>query len=113
MSRRCHVIFFVLLGLVGPRMSAEEPAKTPAAVEMVARFHDGTTLRKAILQESVPISTRYGKLTVPVGDIRRIDFGLHIAADTADKIEQAVRNLGSSKFPLRDAASKELVAHGF
>lgn len=113
MSRSCQVMLFVLLSLGALPMLADEPGKSPAPVEMVARFHDGTTIRKAALQESIPITTRYGKLMVPVGDIRRIEFGLHISSETAQKIEEAVRNLGHAKFPLRDAASKELVAHGF
>lgn len=113
MTRRFRgMVCVFLLGAVP--IVADEAAKTPpATVEMVARFHDGTTIRKAVLQESVLITTRYGKLTVPVGDIRRIEFGLHISEETVQKIDEAIRNLGSDKFPLRESASKDLVALGF
>jgi hypothetical protein len=76
-------------------------------------FHDGTVIRKAIIEDNVEIVTRFGKLTVPVRDIRRIEFGLHLGAETSRQIEEAVRQLGSDKYEQRQAATKQLVALGF
>ena len=112
MTRRIQGMLLLLLGSLP--ILADEATKSPLpTVEMVARFHDGTTIRKAVLQDGVAIATRYGKLTVPFGDIRRIEFGLHIPDETAQKIDEAVRNLGSDQFQRRDTASKELIALGF
>jgi hypothetical protein len=87
-----------------------KPAAKPA--EVMAVFHDGTTIRKAVLQDGVEITTKYGKLAVPVGDVRRIEFGPHVSDDTAKKIDDLIKQLGSDQFPQREAASKELIALG-
>src|SRR6476619_5550763 len=112
MSRRFLGMSVLLLACLP--VLADEAAKGPLpTVEMVARFHDGTTIRKATLQDSITIQTRYGKLNVPFADIRRVEFGLHVPEESAQKIEAALRSLGSDKFAEREAASKELVAQGF
>jgi hypothetical protein len=90
-----------------------EPAKPDAKpAEVLAVFNDGTTIRKAVLQDNVEIATKYGKLTVPVADVRRIDFGLHVTEETTKKVETLIKQLGGDEFAQREAASKELVAVG-
>jgi hypothetical protein len=74
---------------------------------------DDTTVRRAVLQDSVEITTKYGKLAVPVGDIRRIEFGLHLSEETGKKVAEALKQLDSDNFARREAASKELVALGY
>ncbi len=109
---RCHWMVLALLGPL-PALGNNEGKKSPAATEVEARFHDGTTIRKVLLFESVELATKYGKLTVPVGDIRRIEFGFRQTEEIAQKVAEAMGNLGSAKLTQREAAGKELVALGY
>ena len=99
----------ILLGAAGPT-AADDKADKPA--EIAAYFHDGTVIHGAVVRESVEITTRFGKLAVPLGEIRRIEFGHRVPADVAGKIEDAIKRLGHEQFLQREAAGKELVGHG-
>ena len=99
----------MLLGAAGPT-AADEKGDKPA--EIAAYFHDGTVIHGAVVRESIEIATRFGKLTVPLGEIRRIEFGHRVPADVAAKVEDAIKRLGHEQFPQREAAGKELVGHG-
>jgi hypothetical protein len=76
------------------------------------RFTDGSGARVFILQESIDIVTRYGKLTIPARDIRKIEVGFRPTEGTEKKIEEAIKQLGSDTFAQREAASKELAKMG-
>src|SRR5215471_1018824 len=60
----------------------------PGAVEV--RFTDDSVLKLTLRDERIPLTTPYGKLLVPVADIRRIEFGWRVADDVARRIETAV-----------------------
>lgn len=96
----------------GDKSSAKPPTRTPpkdaGAVEV--RFTDSSTLRLSLREERIEITTRYGKLQVPVGDIQKIDFATRIPDDVAAKIETAIANLGSPKYNLRETAQADLLA---
>src|SRR5947209_3225758 len=74
------------------------------------RLADGSRVRMRILQGSLDIETKYGKLTTPISDLRRVEFGIRPAV--VNKIEEAVKRLGHSSFQERDSAMKELIATG-
>ena len=78
----------------------------------VHRFHDGTVIRQAQLREGVVVVTRFGRLTVPAAEVRRIEFGRHVPAEVARQVEEAVKQLGSDEYKQREAAAKRLVALG-
>jgi hypothetical protein len=110
---------FLCLGIVVSALGAggqvasdarSEPAKPN---EVAAFFHDGTIVRHIVLHGDVQITTKYGKLTVPVSDIRRVEVGFRLPEDVAQRIDAAVKQLGSEQFPAREGAEKELVAIGF
>lgn len=107
MSSLLPLSALVLLLGAGP---AEKPADKPA--EIAAYFHDGTVIHGAVVRDSIEITTRFGKLAVPLGEIRRIEFGHRVPADVADKIDDAIKRLGHEQFPQREAAGKELIALG-
>jgi hypothetical protein len=114
MTRFYCVLSPSLLLATWPALADNEPAKKPqTTIEVVVRLHDGTTIRKAVIEDKLELVTKYGKLTVPVGDLRRIEFGLHLSEETAAQVARAIRNLGSDKFAEREMASKELVALAF
>jgi hypothetical protein len=56
--------------------------------------------------------TKYGKLTVPIREIRRIDFGLHLPEGVGPQIEAAIKQMGSSTYKQREGAVKDLVDLG-
>jgi hypothetical protein len=89
-----------------------EPGQEPAPNEVTAIFHDGTVIRRVVLPGSVELTTRYGKLTIPVKDIRRIEFGFRLSAEMAKQVEEGIQALGSKDFRQREAASKQLAALG-
>src|SRR5262249_49886153 len=62
-------------GKEGEKKEAEKPAD-PSAVE--ARFADGSSLKITLKEEKVELVTPYGKLSIPVADIRRIDFATRL-----------------------------------
>jgi hypothetical protein len=65
-----------------------------------------------ILQENLTVQTRYGKLSVPVRDVRRVEFALHLSPADIGRIEDAIGKLGSVQFAEREKATAELVRLG-
>jgi hypothetical protein len=110
-SVRWAVLVLVLSFTCG--RAADEAKPGPAKPnEVLALYHDGTKLRLIFLQEELEVVTKYGKLTVPTRDIRRIDFGFRMSDETARKLDEAMKHLASDNFPLREAAQKDLLALG-
>jgi hypothetical protein len=86
--------------------------KEPPAAQAEVRLGDGSLVRMTILQENLEVMTKYGKLTVPFRDIRRIDFGLHLPDGAAPQIQAAISRMGSSVYKQREGAIKDLVDMG-
>ena len=86
----------------------EAPRSQPAEV----RLNDGSLVRMTVLQESVDIMTKYGRLTIPLSDIRRIDFGLHLPDGVEPQIQGAIKQMGSDTYRDREDAVKQLVSFG-
>lgn len=76
------------------------------------RFCDGSLVRMTLLQDDLEIMTKYGKLTVPFRDVRRIDFGLHLPEGVGEHIDHSIKQLGSETYKDRDEAVKHLVHFG-
>ena len=88
---------------------AVKPAK-PAGLEV--HFTDDSHLKVKLREEKIDLVTPYGKLAIPVSDVRRIDFATRMPDDVAKKVEAAIANLGKEDFKTREAASAELIALG-
>jgi hypothetical protein len=101
-----------LLALTAAAQDKPTEAPRPGPAEVTVRLDDGTVIRKATLRDGVVVVTRFGKLTVPAAEIRRIEFGFRLPADVAREVESAVRQLGSDEYPQREVAGKRLVALG-
>ncbi len=84
------------------------PAPAPGAVEV--RFTDDSILKLTLREDRVELKTPYGKLLVPVADIRHIEFATRLSPDVARRVRIAVANLGSTEFRLREEATAELLA---
>jgi hypothetical protein len=110
-----YVLSFTLLGLalvLGGAFAAppDDKEKEKPAQGTVAdlTMGDGSTVRVALVSESVELETKYGKLKIPAGDVHRIEFAYRVPDEVAKKVAAAVKQLGSVEFEKREAASKEL-----
>jgi hypothetical protein len=65
-----------------------------------------------LLQDKVELETRYGKMSVPVDEVRRIEFAFRLSAEDARRIEDAAQRLGDADFNRREKALKELIEIG-
>jgi hypothetical protein len=106
-----------LLALIGAVLTttaafAQEAAPRERPCQAEVRFSDGSLVRMNILQENIEIQTRYGKLTVPLGEVRRIEFGLHVPGEVDQQIHQSIKLLGSDVFKERDVATRDLLQVG-
>jgi hypothetical protein len=102
--------WFVALAAVATASAADnpEPPQTRAPGIVEARFTDGSVLKLTLKAARVEVVTPYGRLTVPVGEIQRIDFATRLADDMARRIDEAVANLAHPQFTTREAATAEL-----
>ncbi|MGE3805063.1 MAG: hypothetical protein AB7K24_10365 [Gemmataceae bacterium] len=80
--------------------------------EVMARFSDGSVIQRAVIADDLVLVTRFGKLTIPFKEIRRIDMGRRTSPERAARIKAALARLGSTDFNEREAASRELVELG-
>jgi len=83
------------------------PTGLPGEVDI--HFLNGSTVRMIIHSDQLEIATAYGKLAVPVKDVRAIEFGLHFPEGVEGKIETAIKKLGSSDYRERETATKDLI----
>src|SRR5262245_5933732 len=99
MSAPRHGIASLCLLVVSISAPAEEKRPVPRdrPAEVTAVFRDGSVLKGVTLSGSVELTTRCGKLTVPLADVQRAEFGLRASATESRKIEQAVARLRSEK----------------
>jgi len=79
----------------------------PRAVEV--QFSDDSILKLVLRDERIELNTRFGKLLIPVTDVRRIEVGLRLPEDVTKRIESAINNLGSTQVREREAAAAELL----
>jgi hypothetical protein len=96
---------------------AEPPqdlAKTPAVKQAEAEvfFADGSVVRVVLLHDFIDVMTKYGKLTIPTRDIRKIDFGVHLSEGVRQRIEDGIKQLGSDVYRQRQDAVRQLVGLG-
>jgi hypothetical protein len=89
-----------------PSASASRSAAAPA-VEM--KLMDDSTVKAVLRDPQLELETKYGKLQIPVAEIRRIEFGLRLSDDVNKRVEAAVADLGHSEYRRRQAATTELL----
>src|SRR5262245_37596534 len=113
MGRKPCVALSLIIALlaVSTRSLAQEstpPASTSRPSSAEVRFADGSIVRMTLLQESIDVQTKYGKLTIPVNEIRKVEFGLHVPPEVQSQLTQSIKRLGSEVYKERDAAGKDL-----
>jgi hypothetical protein len=111
-----HFSTWVLLStiIVTGASSAQDtpPPDAGKSVEAEVHFADGSMVRAVLLHENLEVMTKYGKLSIPVRDIRRIDFGQHLSEGVRQRVEEAIKQLGSDTYRQRQEAVKQLIALG-
>jgi len=107
---------------VGP-VPAVEPVPATKATEtdgqqatynglVDVRFADGSTLKLTLKQDSYDLATPYGKLTIPAKEMRLVEMAPRVPDNVATQIEEAVANLESPQFEIREKAMADLVKIG-
>jgi hypothetical protein len=92
----------------GGREPTKDREKQAAGVTGDLTCADTSTVRITLVNETVELETKYGKLTIPAADVQRIEFAFRLPGDVARKITAAVKRLGDSSFEEREAAGKVL-----
>ena len=81
-------------------------------VKAVLKMDDGSTVRVTVDTPAVELQTKYGKLSIPLADVKRIDFAHRIPPDKRDAIHDAAANLAHGDYRTRAKAQECLVSHG-
>ena len=77
-----------------------------------AKFADGSVVMVTVAEASVAINTKYGKLTVPLSEIKKIDLGFRYPDGMAEKVRAAMDDLGAGDYKTREEAQKKLIGYG-
>lgn len=106
------VCWFAILTPSVSSAPAEEPSPSKpsvrAGVPIDAHLIDGSRIKMTLREETIEITTRYGKLTVPVVDIQKVDFATRIEESVQRQVDAAIGKLGNDDPSTREAGSAEL-----
>ena len=78
-------------GRADPAGEAQTPDGPP---EFEAKFADDSVLKVIALESALTVSTKYGKLTVPLADVVRLEVGFRYPEGIEAKVEQAIERWG-------------------
>lgn len=117
MSRRLFAL--VALAVAVP-VVGQPPAKpstgdkpvVPPEPEYECRFDDGSVVRLTVGVSAVTVKTKFGPMTLPLADARKIEMGFRYPDGVEPKVRQAIDDLGSTDFRTREAGQKALVGFG-
>jgi hypothetical protein len=109
-DRLALVALLVSTAAVCSGAAAQGPATEPNS--FVVRLRNGSVVQPAALLDAVEVETKFGKFAIPAKEVLSIDFGFRLSPEDDKKLEQAMRDLSSDKFPLREAATKTLMSLG-
>jgi hypothetical protein len=73
-----------------------------------AKFVDDSVLKVVTLESVLTVSTKYGKLTIPLADVVRLEVGFRFPEGVEAQVEQAIDSLGSPSFRAREDAEAAL-----
>jgi hypothetical protein len=108
----CLIPCFCIGVALGQDEAGTEANASKKKGEAEIQFANGSMVRMAIVQDKVEVQTRYGKLAVPLCEIQRIEFGVHLPADVAKKVDEAIQKLGSVQYGEREDGCRELTELG-
>lgn len=94
------------------RADDEEQESPEVAGQVDVKLADGSSIKLVLKQEQYSVQTPYGKLTIPTRDLRLIELAPRVADDVAKQLEEAVANLASPQFEIREKAAEDLLRLG-
>lgn len=113
---RCHWLTIVslacLVGFQAVALADEEEEKQVFSGRVDVKFADGSSIKLVLKPEQYDLQTPHGKLTISAKDIRLIELAPRVADDIARQIEEAVANLASPQFEIREKAADDLLKVG-
>lgn len=113
MNTRIAAIVLIFFAAATP---AQEPAKkevNPSSPLFTIHLTKGSRLVETIIhQKDVEVYTKYGKLIIPLEDIRKIEFGFRCPPETEKEIHACIESLKSSDFKERQVAENYLSGMG-
>jgi hypothetical protein len=102
----CHV------HLMNRAPGEEEQEEAVNSGQADVKLADGGTIKLVLKQETYILQTPYGKLAIPAKDVRLIELAPRVAEDVAKQLEEAVANLASPQFEIREKAAADLLRLG-
>jgi hypothetical protein len=117
----------LLVAMIGWAVAAQPPAKSDAKADPKAdprpaakpdgpmfelRLGDDTQMKVVLLDPSLAMTTKYGKLTIPATEVRRLELGFRFPEGMEARIDKAISDLGSPEFKDREAAEQALAECG-
>lgn len=115
MHRHLWLTLFVAasqLARFAPAPADDEQEETPNSGLVDVKLADGSAIKLVIKQETYSLQTPYGKLAIPAKDVRLIELAPRVAEEVAKQLEEAVANLGSPQFEIREKAADDLLRLG-
>ena len=109
MTRR---LFALVLFAAVSVVTANDKPVAPREPEYECRFKDGSVVRLTVGLSVVTVQTKFGPMTVPLADARKIEMGFRYPEGVEAKVRRALDDLGSADFRTREAAQKTLVGIG-
>jgi hypothetical protein len=108
----CRLVFALIAVLVVPFAVADDkPVVTPEP-EYECRFDDGSVVRLTVGTAAVKVKTKFGLMTVPLAEAKKVEMGFRYPAGVEAKVKAAVDDLASPDFRTREAAQKVLMDVG-
>jgi hypothetical protein len=100
-----------VLAVVPVARAQDDPKKSgkPTETGIEVKLVDDSVVKLTLLDNTIEFLTPHGKLTIPVGEVRRVELGLRIPDDVASLIKSAVADLGSPQFRKREEAAATLL----
>ena len=106
------VLFLPSVAGAQGRKTIDDPTKDVkrnTELQVEVRFTDSSVMKLTIREDRIDFKTDYGRLSIPVTDVKRIEFGLRIPEDVQKRVDAAIADLGNSQFRRREAAGAILL----
>lgn len=106
-------VFLALAGATAGQPPDKAPDKPAAKADRVPEFDvafaDNSNVKVVFLDQTVGLTTRYGKLTIPLAELRRVELGFRYPEGVEAKVAAAIERLAAPAFLDREQAGKDLV----
>jgi len=92
-----------------PEAKKAELKKPEGSPEFDVAFLDAGNIKVIVLDVKLDVTTKYGKLSIPFTDVRRVELGFRYPDGIEVKLTAAIEKLGAPLFQDREDAEEELM----